>query len=234
MYTFDSRVRYSEISNSGNIGFGSIVDYFQDCSTFHSESLGMGIDYLKEKEIAWVLNSWQIVIEKDIKLGDNITIGTKAYDFKGFYGYRNFCIIDKTGDMAVKANSLWVLISTKTGMPLKVTDEEAAPYGREEKLDMNYTDRKIKIVGEGVAMDSFSVKKYHIDTNGHVNNAQYIKFAEEYLNENLKVGAIRAEYKKAAKYGNNIYPVIYSNEDNVTVSLNDEDGKSYAVVEFTK
>ncbi|MDE6699203.1 MAG: acyl-[acyl-carrier-protein] thioesterase [Lachnospiraceae bacterium] len=234
MYIFDSRVRYSEVSNDKKINIASIVDYFQDCSTFQSEALGVGIEYLKEKGIAWVLNSWQIVVDRYVELGEKISVGTKAYDFKGIYGYRNFCLIDENKDIAVKANSIWVLINTKTGMPMKLTEEECVPYGKEEKLDMDYADRKIKIEGEGIEQDCFSVKKYHIDTNGHVNNAQYIKFAQEYLMEDFTVYMVRVEYKMEAKYGNNIYPVVYSNKDKLIASLNNEDGKPYAVVEFIR
>lgn len=234
MYIFESTVRYSEASSDGRISAGAIVDYFQDCSTFQSESLGVGIEHLRKKKIAWVLSSWQIVIEKYPIVGERIRVGTKAYDFKGLYGYRNFCIMDDKDNMPVKANSLWVFIDTETGMPMRVPEAEAVPYGKEEKLDMKYADRKIKIEGEGEKKEEFPVRKYHIDTNGHMNNAQYIKLAKEYIEEDFEIKMIRAEYKIAAKYGNKIYPVVYSKEDRLTVSLNNEKGKPYAIIEFTK
>ena len=49
MYTFDSRVRYSETGEDGLLSLPAIVDYFQDASTFQSEDLGIGIDFLKKK-----------------------------------------------------------------------------------------------------------------------------------------------------------------------------------------
>ena len=48
MYTFDSRVRYSETGEEGLLSLPAIVDYFQDVSTFQSEDLGIGIDFLKK------------------------------------------------------------------------------------------------------------------------------------------------------------------------------------------
>ena len=64
MYSFDSRIRYSEVDSQGKITLTAILDYFQDCSTFHSEDLDVGLSYLAEKEIAWVLTSWQIEVNK--------------------------------------------------------------------------------------------------------------------------------------------------------------------------
>ena len=44
-YSFQSRVRFSEIDHTEKITLPGIINYFQDCSTFQSESLGLGVDY---------------------------------------------------------------------------------------------------------------------------------------------------------------------------------------------
>ena len=43
----------------------------------------MGIDYLAEKHRAWLLSSWQIVVDRYPKLGERIVVSTWPYDFKG-------------------------------------------------------------------------------------------------------------------------------------------------------
>lgn len=63
-YSFESYVRYSEIGEDRVLTLNSVINYFQDCSTFHSEHTGVGIDYLQEKNRVWVLSSWQIVVER--------------------------------------------------------------------------------------------------------------------------------------------------------------------------
>ena len=50
MYTFDSKVRYSEIDHRGTMTLPALINYFQDCSTFQSESLGFGVKAAKEKK----------------------------------------------------------------------------------------------------------------------------------------------------------------------------------------
>ena len=74
MYTFQSKVRYSELDPERKLSIASIVDYFQDCSTFHSEQLGVGIDYLEERSLVWVMSYWQIVIDRYPKLLMNSNI----------------------------------------------------------------------------------------------------------------------------------------------------------------
>ena len=96
MYTFDSRVRYSETGEEGLLSLPAIVDYFQDVSTFQSEDLGIGIDFLKEKDLLWVMSAWQVVVHRYPALGEKIRIGTIPYELRGFMGLRNFLWIRKT------------------------------------------------------------------------------------------------------------------------------------------
>ena len=48
MYEFESRVRYSEIGHRGTMTLPALINYFQDCSTFHSEEVGLGMERLKQ------------------------------------------------------------------------------------------------------------------------------------------------------------------------------------------
>ena len=47
IYSFDGRVRYSETGENGLLTLPGILNYFQDCSTFQSEEVGLGLKVLK-------------------------------------------------------------------------------------------------------------------------------------------------------------------------------------------
>ena len=100
MYHFDSRVRYSETDENGRLSLTGVLNYLQDCSTFQSEDLGIGIRYLTAHDRAWWVTSWQIAIDRYPVLGERIVISTWPYEFKGIYGYRNFAIQDPDGAYA--------------------------------------------------------------------------------------------------------------------------------------
>ena len=55
MYTFDSKVRYSEIDHRGTMTLPALINYFQDCSTFQSEDIGYGVERFQTEGKAWVL-----------------------------------------------------------------------------------------------------------------------------------------------------------------------------------
>lgn len=233
MYSFQSRVRYSETDREGCLNLESVIDYFQDCSTFHSEALGLGIEYLKEHQLAWVLSSWQIVMEQYPRLCDEIEIGTFPYDFKGFFGSRNFFLRSEKGEFLAKANSLWTLLDTRTMRPVRPPQEMLAGYRLEERLDMEYAPRKIEIPGTGRKQEEIVVKKHHIDSNNHVNNGQYVRIAMEYLPEDFAIRQMRAEYKKQAVLHDVMLITACEQDNRHTVALCDKDENPYAVVEFT-
>ena len=63
-------------------------------------------------------------------------------------------------------------------------------------------------------------------------DGKYILVAEEYLPEQVFVCGLRAEYRKAAMLGDMLYPVVTMEEKQITVTLADEKGASYAIICF--
>ena len=231
MYHYESRVRFSETDKVRNLTLEAIVDYFQDCSTFQTEDLGVGFSYLVPRNLTWVLSYWHIVVEEYPKLGETIEICTIPYDFKGFFGKRNF-FMEKEGKRIVKADSLWTLLDMEKMIPVKVSEEVWKKYPQEEKIDMEYLPRKIMISGEETTAETLTIQKHHLDCNNHVNNGQYIKMASVYLPEDFLIRQMRAEYKNQAHLEDVIYPYIYKEENKITISLCNEEKKPYVVVEF--
>lgn len=234
MYTFESRIRYSEADSGGKLTMASLINYFQDCSTFHSEDVGLGLKYMKEKNLVWVLSSWQIAVYRYPGLCEKVTVGTQPYDMKGFLGYRNFAMLDERGEYLAKANTLWSLLNAQTGKPMAISEEMVQGYGLGEKLDMEYAPRKIAVPGTGALRVPVTVRKHHLDTNHHVNNQQFISIAMDYLPEEFAVGQVRAEYKKQAFLEDVLMPRVKEEGNRVFVTLEDIQGKPYAVIEFTE
>ncbi|MGI6070981.1 MAG: acyl-[acyl-carrier-protein] thioesterase [Blautia sp.] len=231
-YSFGSRVRYSEVGADGYLTLHGVVNYFQDCCIFHSESVGRGVKACDEAKKGWVLSSWQIVIDRLPKLGEEIVARTWPYEFRGFLGYRNFTLDTVEGQRLAYANSLWSFLDAGTGMPIKVTDQDITGYELEEKLDMAYAPRKIKLPQKMEDREEILVRRHHVDTNQHVNNGQYIVMAQEFLPEDFVIGQLRAEYKKSAHLEDTIYPKVSTDLESCVVSLEDEGGSSYCVVQF--
>lgn len=231
IYTLDGKVRYSEVSENGNITVEALVNYLQDAVMLHSEYVGDGMKSLYERREGWFLSAWQIDIEKIPMVYDEIKVHTSPYDFKGGFGSRNFWIEDCEGQRMIAANSYWIFMDLDKMCPKKVTEEASAPYlPMIPRIDMEYLPRKINVPAECVPLKEIVVTREYIDTNHHVNNCKYIVAAMRTLELFEVPKRIRAEYKKAAVLGNVFCPFYIVTDGNYTVDLRDENGASYAVI----
>ena len=234
MYSFTSDIRFSEVDSNKKLTLTGLINYFQDCTIFHSESLHAGFEYLEPRSRAWVLSSWQVIIHRLPHFGETVRVGTWPYGFSPLSGDRNFVLQNEAGENLVTANSFWVFTDTTTGRPAKLDPDYVAMYPLEEPLAMEYAPRKIPLPEHYEAQPSFTVSRHHLDTNHHVNNAQYIRMAEDFLPAGFETGEFRAEYKKPAKLQDEIHPLVSVTDTACTIVLADAAHKPYTTVQFIR
>ncbi len=233
MYEFTSRIRYSETGPDARLSLSGLVDYFQDCCVFHSVSIGRGPDVWKKEHYGWMITSWQIVIDSYPKLNDLVTTRTWAYRFHAFEGDRNHTMKNEKGSVLSYANSRWVFYDMELGRPVRVPKVEIEGYGVEPELEMEKGPLHIHLPSENVTTrHPFKVRATNIDTNGHVNNEQYIMMALAYLPANIRTRELRVEYLHQARLGDTLLPKVAIEEYNYTVWLENEEGLPCAVMRF--
>lgn len=243
MYSYNTRIGYSDCGADNKLKLNVLVNLFQNCSTFEGEATGVGVKELMSKGRGWLLASWQIMIERLPNQSENVEVTTEAYEFKGFYGKRNFYMKDENKNVLAYADSIWFYYDIKNHHPVKYEYKEGEGFRLSAGYPMKKAGRKIILPtdfnDECIKGERFRIKKSALDTNGHTNNSEYIKFAADYLpdipvREFPEVKMIRVEYKQAAHLGDTVVPKYYFTKDNhkIYVSLDDEEDKCYAIVEF--
>ncbi len=232
MYEFDSRVRYSEVDSNQDLTILGLIDYFQDCSTFQSEDLGIGVDYLNEHQLGWVVVSYHVMIERLPRLGEHIRIQTFPYNLKGMFGSRNYAMVDDDGNRIACADSLWVLVDLATGKPTRIPADIGDRYELGSPFTMEKTNRKILLPEDAGCEEPVPVQCYFLDTNHHMNNGKYIMVAQSYLPSDFPVASFRVEYRNQAHLGDLLHPYVTITPDRVVVNLCNEEKVPYASLEF--
>ena len=74
MYSLKGRVRYSECDENGRLSLVGMINYLQDCSTFHSEEVAEGLRGLGKEGLGWILAAWRIEIDRLPEFGENIDV----------------------------------------------------------------------------------------------------------------------------------------------------------------
>lgn len=235
-FSIDSYVNFSEAGPDGRITLGKIIDYFQDSTIMQSELLGGGLRLRKERNRAWLLNSWDIHIKERPELAKKIRVTTWPSGFSKVFGFRCFTMAYQDApDMAIaEGASEWFLIDIEKENVVRITDEETKVYECEAPFGWESKSVRIQPAAEYEAQPKFSVARYQLDLNSHMNNAWYVKLALEYLSPDADVVNIRAVYKKAAKYGDDIYPFVAKEGKRTVVELRSGDDKIFATMEFVE
>lgn len=235
MYTYTTKVGFSQVDTDRLMRMDVLTALFQDVTCFEGEDIGNGFALLEPRQQAWILNSWQIEVKRFPAFNERITVGTFPTSFRGFIGNRNFVVKDASDEIIVMANSIWTFMDMAKMRPVKVEEEFISKYELEEPLPMDYLARKILIPDtldwEVAEREAIKVCEYHLDSNMHVNNGQYVQIASAYLRGGVKFNRMRVEYRSQARLDDVMVPMVYTNGDTCIVALCDTENKPYAVIE---
>ncbi|MBO7675314.1 MAG: acyl-[acyl-carrier-protein] thioesterase [Atopobiaceae bacterium] len=237
MYSFESNVRYSECGPSSTISLLALVNYLQDCSTFHTESIGHGVEWGKDHGFAWFIAAWQIQIGRLPRFTERIRVSTWSYAKRPTLANRNFLVESADGEVLVKADSLWFPFDIHRHRPMRIPDTERVVLDDAMQVDLPPTQRKLKLQGEGQPQAPITVLEHNLDINGHVNNAQYVAMADYVVraaDKDLDVARLLVQYKNAAQLGDVIVPHLYVEDTGYAVDLTNVDGESFAIVRMER
>lgn len=201
-------VHYYEVDIHKRVLITSIIDYLGDMAMYQSENLGVGIEHLKEKKMAWVLYKWDITMESYPLLNETIKVKTVAHSFRKFYAYRKYEVIDAGGNRIGYANSVWILINTDRRRPIRITEDMYEAYGIDSTNNNPLDITNIPEINTVHEEKSFQVRYSDIDTNMHVNNVKYVAWALETVPKdvvlNFELKNIKVTYEKETTYGETI------------------------------
>lgn len=235
IYSFDTRVRYSEVGADGKLGLVKMMDYMQDCCMFHAEDVGVGAYTLLERHRAWVVLSWQVIVNRYPKAFERLKISTLGTKAEAIFAHRNFVIQDEQGEVVAIANSIWSYVDSDTARPISLRKDTDAfmVFGPEEPLEMDYAPRRIDLPKEGgQELDPVVVGPEMLDSNRHVNNVRYITLAQQALGEKLYPRQLRVEYKLQTFLGDVLTPVAYHTDDRSLLELRNAEGKTALIIEM--
>ena len=230
MYTFETMISYSAVDRNGNLPLYGILNLLQDCTNMQSSSIGMGVEHMKQVNKGWILVSYKISLKKKLRYGEKVRVGTAASSFSSFYGDRKFQIESLDGEKLVEADSIWVLMDMETRHPIRVSEEERNGYVIEEGINDLKADRKIKFSSEREKVGEFKVLKTYIDNNGHMNNADYLRVAAEFVPADFEYYEVDIIYNKEAMEGEMMTAYLHREENEIEITFEDKDENVLAKV----
>ncbi len=231
MYSFESRIRYSEVDSELNLTYFDLVNYMQNCSCFHSDDEEVGVAYLAPRGLGWFVTTYEIHINRMPRYSERVKICTWPYQVRGMMARRMYAIYSDSDELLMYADSLWVLMDLEKHRPARLTQEIILAYPADAALpEFEFSKKKLNYNGNGKLAGKFKVTQNHIDTNNHMNNSYYIDVTRRFLPEEC-FNSIYVNYKKAAILFDELDVYLVELESGYQVVLMKGD-EIYTIVEY--
>ncbi len=212
MYSLSSRVKYSECDKKADLTIAGLINYIQDTAILHAEDAKVGLDYMMPRNWGWFVTTYHLELTRLPHLGENITVSTYPYGFRGFIGNRAYTVEDGSGIRIATCNSTWALMDLISLKPVHAPEEMIEAYGIQDAPNGTPCSVRLRPEAELQTIGSFTVTTDMLDTNDHVNNGKYITIMQQYLPDDFSFNDLKIAYKKALHLGDEVQVKAYTSE----------------------
>lgn len=191
--------------------FEASLQYLMGCMQHtaerHVDSMHIGWDDLHAKGCFWAIYRMGIQIERMPKKYDVVTVRTWANPPQRLIQPRSFEILDKDGNILLRAQSMWIILDEQTFKPLTIEDVAGCGDAMYRMGDRNGFTMNLKIGSVDTAGLSPACTRTvlfsDIDGNRHVNNTNYVRwfidsFSSDFL-EHYSLRTIVINYTQQAR-----------------------------------
>ena len=180
--------------------FEASLQYLMGCMQHtaerHVDSMHIGWDDLHAKGCFWAIYRMGIQIERMPKKYDVVTVRTWANPPQRLIQPRSFEILDKDGNILLRAQSMWIILDELTFKPLTIEDVAGCGDAMYRMGDRNGFTMNLKIGSVDTAGLSPACTRTvlfsDIDGNRHVNNTNYVRwFIDSFSSDFLEHHSLR-------------------------------------------
>jgi len=185
----------------------ALAGYLQEVAGHHAEALGVGIEALRARGLAWVLGRQRLEVLAPIRAGDRLEIDTWPSGTEGVAALRDF-VAWRGAEPVARATTIWFVMDLARRRPVRldrVLDERfrARPPGA-----LPPPAERLPAAEAATLERRFSIRYLDIDANQHVTNTSYLAWALEAVPQEVwqecRLLSLEAHYLAECRYGSAI------------------------------
>jgi medium-chain acyl-[acyl-carrier-protein] hydrolase len=173
------RVRSYEADPLGRLQVPILCRLLQEAATAHAAELGVAVDALVDRGVAWVLNRLDLHLQKWPQSDDEIVVETWPAAMNRLLTERRFRILDTDGHEIGAASTLWLVLDLGRRRPVRLPE---AVVEMLQKLDLAADPvRPAELIPpENPTVElGFTVRRSDVDLAGHANNTSFVEWVVE-------------------------------------------------------
>lgn len=189
IWTESFTVRTWDVDRNNRLSPASLFNFFQEAAGNHATELGVGKDTLLRNNQAWILSRMSAMLYRRPGWGETITVRTWPRGTEKLFAIRDYDIIDGFGSTIAQGRSAWLLVDVGKLRPLR---PQALTEHLPANTDMPAIQDGVQSLPQRQELQSAGSRRAaysDIDYNGHVNNARYIQWIQDMLDESVLDGA---------------------------------------------
>jgi len=219
------RVRFDEATPAGLLRSSACLGYLQDVAWRHSEALGFGRDWYRDRGLAWLVRAVDLRLVGPVGDGDLVTVSTQVTGFRRVLCRRD-SEIAAAGALAGTCRIDWAMTDGRT--PVRIPGDFAA-FG----IGASFVPTRVDLppAPDGAAALAITPRLRECDPMGHVNNGVYVDWLDEAVTAaggDADVGAFprryRLEYFRPATAGAPLVARAWRDEEGWAFRLVGEEG----------
>jgi len=203
-------IRYKDVNDRQEATPVSVLNFVEETAADHCAYIGKNVYDLQKEGIGWVLYSGCFHMDHYPRYRERIKIKTWISKFKGFMGFREYQVFSEEGTFYGGFRGLWLYFDLEKRRPVPVDKIylELWPMRNEPAIQHEIKPSKKKIEEPDI-VKSFSVNRYDIDSNNHVNNVRYMQWLMESIPDEFynkaQMEFIQGTFLKETIYNRHVY-----------------------------
>ena len=225
-------VTNNQLDKNDHLTLSSILDYIQEVSGNHADTMKCGFDDLIAKNLIWVVVRHHIEFYRHLHVGKYIDVET--YPLKRrFVEYPRETKIYDNNELILAAHTTWVILDLKT---FNFTTNDFVPL--EYSNTPSFFDTKFKRIPKKNREELTFVKTAEVmysmlDHNGHMNNSRYLTWFLDIFEEPRDPKSFQIEYLKQSFSHEKIDLYVHEEHNSKELYGFGEDGlKFYCKAEY--
>ncbi len=214
----------------------SLLNLSQNMAYLHSRTLGFGYNDLLSLGLAWVLSRINVQIVREPRWGETIKIRTWHKCQSGLFSLRDYMIYDGDGNEIIKITTSWLVMNIESRRIHRVErllkDHDTIDFDSWSESAIEEPAPKLVTPAAGDLVGEHRVSYSDLDLNHHTNNAKYVEWAldslNEQMNKDLTLKEFSVNFNHETKFGDqvNLYRSEQSIEDLLDIYVDGRNGDS--------
>jgi acyl-ACP thioesterase len=151
----------------------------QEAAAAHAAALGVAVESLLERGLAWVLSQLRLEVQRWPRAGDTLIIATWPEAASGTRTERRFLLSTSTGEELGQALTLWLVLDLERRRPVRLPDFVSGALAAVVRSSAPTRLEPIPALPEVREERALAVGYSDLDLVRHANNAAFVEWVVE-------------------------------------------------------